>query len=132
MHFNLTHTEGLVLCAVGNQPVGCDAEIIKKAPRGVAERFFCEAEKAVLNTAKTTYDDVFYRLWTMKESYIKMTGEGMSLPMDAFEIRFTENIKVLRNGVEQSCNIKEYDVAGYKVTVCSEEREFSEQIKVLN
>lgn len=132
LHFNLTHTDGLVLCAVGNQPVGCDAEIIKVAPRGIAERFFCEAEKNVLIASETTYDDIFYRLWTMKESYIKMTGEGMSLPMDAFEIRFTEKMKVYRNGVEQTCNIKEYEVAGYKVTVCSEEREFSEQIVVLD
>ena len=132
IHFNLTHTDGLVLCAVGNQPVGCDAELIKKAPRGIAERFFCTGEKNVLHKSELMYDDVFYRLWTMKESYIKMTGEGMSLPMDAFEIQLSEPIKVFRNGVEQSCYIKEYEVLGYKVAVCSEEKEFSEQIVVLN
>ena len=126
-HFNLSHTTDLVVCAVGERPVGCDVESIKIAPRGIAERFFSENEKVYLSSEEENYDEVFFRLWTMKESYIKMTGEGMHLPMDAFEIHLGDCVKVFREGGEQSCHIKEYGIPGYKVVVCAEENEFSEQ-----
>lgn len=131
-HFNLSHTDGLVICAVGDQSVGCDAERMGLAPQGVAERFFSETEKEYFCSSEMSYDETFFRLWTMKESYIKMTGEGMHLPMDCFEIYLGDPIKIFREGKEQSCYVKEYDIPGYKVTVCAKEREFSERVIVLN
>lgn len=131
-HFNLSHTDGLVVCTVGDQSVGCDAERMGKAPRGIAERFFSEREKEHLHSCVTSYDETFFRMWTMKESYIKMTGEGMHLPMNRFEICFEDPIKIFRDGKEQSCYVKEYDIPGYKVTVCAKESEFSERVIVLN
>ena len=126
IHFNLSHTDGLVICAVSDLPVGCDVEKVRQAPEGVAERFFHENERAYLATYSDTFDEQFFRLWTIKESYIKMTGEGMHLPMSEYEICIGEDIFVLRDGKKQNCFIKEYSIPGYQVSVCAEEELFSE------
>ena len=128
MQFNLSHTDGLVLCAVGNKPVGCDAEKIKTAPSGIAERFFCEREKQYLNVCKDRYDEEFFRIWTIKESYMKMTGEGIHLSMQSFDVCIDSEIQICREGNQVPCFVKEYDIPGYRVTVCAQEKEFAELI----
>lgn len=124
--FNLSHTKDLVLCAVSSLPVGCDTEKIKKARMKAAGHFFCESEYAYLQSfvKEEEQNDAFFRLWTMKESYMKMTGEGMGLGLSKFEIRLDkEHAEVFRNGEKVSCYIREYEVPGYKVTVCAKEAE---------
>lgn len=119
LYFNLSHSGDIVICAVSNSPVGCDIEQSKKAPAHLAERYFCEGEKQYLSQfAGDEYDREFYRLWTMKESYMKYTGEGTRLALNKFEIQIQDEIRVLRDGVIQPCILKEYDVPGYCVTVC--------------
>ena len=61
----------------------------------------------------------------MKESYVKMTGEGLRLPMNEFELILSDEVKVLRDGEIQECFIKEYTVPEYRITVCAGECEFS-------
>ncbi len=117
--FNLSHSGELVICATSETPVGCDAEQIKKAPPRLAERYFCEGEKQYLSQfAEDEYDREFYRLWTMKESYMKYTGEGTRLALNKFEIQIQDEVRVVRDGVIQPCVLKEYEVPGYCVTVC--------------
>lgn len=130
IYFSLSHSESMVVCAVGDKPVGCDVEKISKFHEKVADRFFCESEKKYLSrVSEEARTEAFFRLWTMKESYIKMTGEGMYLPLNKFEVRLDENVRLYRNGKLQDCFLKEYDVPGYKLTVCAEEVTFSEQIQ---
>ena len=129
VHFNLSHSGDLVVCAVSEKPVGCDVEKLRKAPERFAGHFFCENERNYLKAAADDkYDETFFRLWTLKESYMKMTGEGMSLPLDAFEVMIGEEIHILRDGKKQPCFIKEYTTLGYQVTVCAKEQGFADLI----
>ena len=58
----------------------------------------------------------------MKESYVKMTGEGMSLPFDQFEVIPGETgASVRRGGRLLPCRLHEYTIPGYKAAVCTEE-----------
>ncbi len=124
--FNLSHSNEIVICAIAEKAVGCDVERIKSAPMEVARRYFSAKEYQHLTEKEEDLrEEEFYRIWTMKESYVKMTGEGLTLPMDDYEIIFADEVKVLRDGTRQSCFIKEYDWPGYKISVCAEEREFS-------
>ncbi len=129
--FNLSHSGELVICAVGDKEVGCDVEKIAKAPKRIAERFFHPGEKAYLKACgEERQNGEFYRLWTMKESYIKMTGEGMRLSLDRIEfVLGTEKVRVRRDGELISCHIREYDVPGYKISVCSWEEDFVDYIE---
>lgn len=130
--FNLSHTEGLVICAVSKEEIGCDVEKIKPAPGKAAERYFTKNEaESLRQCGPDHYDEAFTRLWTMKESYMKMTGEGMRLALNQFEISMEkEGIFVYRDGVRQPCRIKEYDYEGYQISVCAGEAVFGEKIEV--
>lgn len=133
LEFNLSHSGHLVICAVSNQSVGCDVECIRKAPKGVAERFFSRGEQEYLSRfIGQDYDKEFLRLWTMKESYVKMTSEGMGLPMREYEIlvdgcslpfkSFEEPCssytRVIRDGVIEDCYLSEVAVPGYIISIC--------------
>lgn len=127
VHFNLSHSGNLVICAVGGKAVGCDIEKIEKEPEGVAERFFHRNEAEYLQKfPEPERSAMFFRLWTWKESYVKMTGEGLQLPLQDFEILPEgEKIRVRRGDEMLPCHIMEYNVHGYQVSVCAEEEEFA-------
>lgn len=133
VHFNLSHSGDLVICAVGGKAVGCDIEKIAEEPEGVAEQFFHPEEAAYLRTFQgQARTEMFYRLWTWKESYVKMTGEGMLLPLREFAVLPSDGqIRVRRGGRVLACHMMEYSVPGYQVSVCAGEDTFSDCVKII-
>ncbi len=131
VYFNLSHSADWVICAVGEKRVGCDIEKINDEPEGLAERFFHQNEAEYLNSTKGEMrKETFFRLWTLKESYIKMTGEGLHLSLKCFEILLnSENLSVRRAGKILPCHLMEYQFPGYKASVCGEEEHFHKLIE---
>lgn len=87
LHFSLSHTHGLVACAVGRPyPLGIDVEAWRDpAPIELAADHFAPAEaRLVAERAPAERSATFYRLWTLKESYIKATGQGLATPLNSF------------------------------------------------
>jgi 4'-phosphopantetheinyl transferase len=87
LHFSLSHTRGLVACAVGrSHTLGIDAEAWREpAPIELAKRYFAPAEaRLVADLAPQERPGVFYRLWTLKEAYLKATGQGLAAALDSF------------------------------------------------
>ena len=147
LEFSLSHSGNLVVCAVSDQPVGCDVEEIREAPKGVAERYFSEGEQAYLSRfAREEYDKAFFRFWTMKESYVKMTGEGLRVPFEAYEVvvsvvsceetcrkssdgQHQTCIQVMRDGKKQACCLRTMDLQGYIISICAESSAHVEVIR---
>ena len=90
LYFNVSHTDGLALLAFSrSRRLGVDVEKVKPDTEveKLAERFFSERECRDLR--QLTGDELqaaFFRVWTRKEAYIKATGEGLSLPLDQFDV----------------------------------------------
>jgi 4'-phosphopantetheinyl transferase len=87
LRFNISHTEGLVACALTvGRDVGIDIEHVRRQlTHDVAERFFSSQEVADLRLLpKDEQELVFFDYWTLKESYIKARGLGLALPLDQF------------------------------------------------
>jgi 4'-phosphopantetheinyl transferase len=87
LHFSLSHTRGLAACAVGwPHALGIDAEKWRSpAPIELATRYFAPSEARLLATqAPTQQTSTFYRLWTLKEAYLKAIGQGLAAPLDGF------------------------------------------------
>ena len=74
--FNLSHCRGAAICAIGNSPVGIDIECIREYRPGLAAYTMNELELEHIGRADRP-DVEFIRLWTMKESLLKLTGEGI-------------------------------------------------------
>ena len=86
--FNLSHARDLVAAAVAlHAAVGIDVEKIDpaKADFAVAQRYFAPAEIEILRRTPSTEQAVcFFRLWTLKEAYLKATGAGFGTSLDSF------------------------------------------------
>jgi 4'-phosphopantetheinyl transferase len=90
--FNLSHTQGLVAAAVAaHGTVGVDVEQIDpvKAKFALVEEYFAPAEVRMLRGVPDADRTVcFFRLWTLKEAYIKAIGTGLNTPLKSFAFRF--------------------------------------------
>ncbi len=84
--FSLSHSGGYAALATSSLPVGVDIQEIRPERVMAAVRFLTEPEQAQL-TALPQEEEVqaFFRLWTVKESYGKMTGRGL-LGADTFSV----------------------------------------------
>jgi 4'-phosphopantetheinyl transferase len=90
MQFNLSHSGDFVLIAVARgRAVGIDVERIRTdmALNRIAAQFFSPHERTALATleARQQYEG-FFACWTRKEAYIKARGDGLSLPLDQFDV----------------------------------------------
>lgn len=76
IHFNLSHCKTGAVCAVSDKPIGIDIESIRKFNPELACYVLNDAEcDAVIGAERR--DVAFIKLWTMKESLLKLTGEGL-------------------------------------------------------
>ena len=76
--YNLTHTDGLVCCALGTREVGVDAEAFQPVNSRLEQRVCTPEELAWLDAAPDR-ERAFITLWTLKESLMKFTGEGIAM-----------------------------------------------------
>ncbi len=123
LFFNLSHSGTMVMAAFSDREIGCDVERIKEAKMGVAKRFFTEEELALLSEESLTpqeRDVLFTRVWTLKESVLKVTGEGMRLPLSDFAIHLTDPVSVIWKKNMPELSFREYEVPGYRAAVCAQ------------
>ena len=88
LQFSLSHSGTAAMCAVADRPVGCDIQAVTPRSLRLAERFFTAAEQNRIFSRATedARQDMFYRIWTLKESFIKCIGLGLALPLDSFTV----------------------------------------------
>ena len=77
LHFSLSHSGNAVLCALDCHPVGADIEMIRRKNLAYLLSVFSDPEQASIARADSP-ETCFTRLWTRKESYLKLTGEGLT------------------------------------------------------
>lgn len=112
VHFNISHSGDLIVCAVSDKEIGIDIEKIRKINPDVSKRFACKNE---LDYIKTHQNGLF-EIWTLKEAYFKCTGTGLGA--DIKNVSF----EISGNGV--SCSESGFDCAflniaeGYICAVC--------------
>ena len=90
VRFNVSHSGGLALLAfVRERQLGVDLELERPVPEAesIAERYFSPREGAALGRLPPAERPrAFFRCWTRKEAFIKATGDGLSRPLDAFDV----------------------------------------------
>jgi 4'-phosphopantetheinyl transferase len=87
LRFNISHTRGMVACAVTlGDELGVDVEAAdRRTDFRIADRFFAPEEaRLVAAAALEQRARLFFRFWTLKEAFIKATGEGLRRPLDSF------------------------------------------------
>jgi 4'-phosphopantetheinyl transferase len=90
LRFNVSHSHGLALYAVTRRrKIGIDIERVRpiSGPEQLAARFFSAGENAELCALpEHVKHEAFFNCWTRKEAYVKARGEGLSLPLNQFDV----------------------------------------------
>lgn len=123
IHLNLSHSGTIALAAFGGRELGCDVERVRKADYKVSGRFFAEGEKRYLESIEDPEEKntAFYRLWTLKESYMKTTGDGVRLPLNEFCIHLEDPEHLYAEaGGRLPCQFWEYSLPEYRIALCME------------
>jgi 4'-phosphopantetheinyl transferase len=107
VRFNLSHAGGIVLYAIAlGRDVGVDVERVRSLPdlARIARRFFSAWEAdTLLRLPGGEREPAFFRCWTRKEAYVKALGRGLAVPLDAFDVSFTQGdaARLLRTTVDE-------------------------------
>lgn len=117
LKFSLSHSGDYAICAISDGEIGVDAEIYgdAKSALEIAERYFTGDEYEHIKNGDTKTE--FFKLWTRKESLLKMIGTGIVGGLNSYEVLEDEIIVG---------DTKFYfsEIGGYEnvsITVCSEE-----------
>ena len=106
INFNLAHSHGHAIFAFSYvREIGVDLEFIRADVEceEIAERFFSPREIDELKGVSLELRrQAFFNCWTRKEAYIKARGEGLSMPLNQFDVSLTpgEAVALLRNDKE--------------------------------
>ena len=136
LYFNLSHTRGMAMCVLSSEPVGCDIQIMNRNSIKIAKRFYTEQEKLYVfeglhNDFENDLIDIneleedirenicsrFYRVWVMKEAYVKLTGEGLSRDFGSFCV-FDGDVHFHEFMLPKTQGLPDYS-ASYCCAVCS-------------
>ena len=87
---NTSHSDAIAVIALGRcETIGVDVERLRAHDydEAVAEHVFTRSERAALADLEPA-DRVrrFFTFWTCKEAVVKALGQGLSVPLDSFEI----------------------------------------------
>jgi 4'-phosphopantetheinyl transferase len=105
-HFNLSHSGDYALAAFAPVPIGCDIQKRDERRSAVAKRFFAEGEQKRLSEGAD-----FFEIWTKKESFVKLSGKGMSMDLTTFDI-------FQIGQAMEGCRFASTSLPGYELAVC--------------
>ena len=117
IYFNLSHSNKLVACAISDNEVGVDVELVYPSiDLKIAKHYFYNKEyENIMNSNNP--ENEFFRYWVLKESYMKYTGLGFHLKLDSFEIVINNEIK-LKND-KRNIKFSLFDINNYKLAIAS-------------
>lgn len=131
LHISISHSGSYAACAFGDKPVGVDMEMWKMHPkwRRIVDKMHPREREAIGRvcggaiTEETEEPvEVFCNLWVRKESFLKAIGEGLRIPLDAFD--------ATEKKVRQELRKEPYFIRNYRVehepvsvAVCSREEQ---------
>jgi 4'-phosphopantetheinyl transferase len=131
IYFNISHSGNWIVCAVDNYEIGIDVEKMDEIDLSISKSFFAEKEfNDLMKKDSFQRKAYFYDLWTLKESYIKYCGKGLSLDLRSFSLKIEENNITLKTQNDfRKYSFKQYNIEqSYKMSVCTSEGTFPEQV----
>ena len=128
--FSLSHSGEYAACVVSDVPVGVDIQQKRETKANIARRFFqCQEAERIEKEPKERQSDMFFRYWTGKESYLKLTGQGISGGLDRFFVDLEEK-KIIDNYNRQEIYLKEYKcLEDYYISVACYSKNFAMFVK---
>ncbi len=128
--FNISHSGDYAALAyhTGPKPVGVDIQKLRPMRDGMERRLLHEREKALLPEEERARLKDLNRIWAVKESFVKMTGEGLSRDFRTVCVDFSNQTVTGDDGVKGSFLVWEWKEE-YYLAVCTADKEETEIIE---
>lgn len=121
-YFSLSHSGSYVLCVLSRREVGADIQLqLPETNERLMQRFFTEEESFFCQQCASAEEkeDCFYRLWSCKEAYGKLTGKGLTGALPVNMSFILQNSPMGEGQSEVPFVIKEYPAPEhYRIAVC--------------
>jgi 4'-phosphopantetheinyl transferase len=106
LQFNVSHSQNIALYGFTDRNlIGIDIEYLRSNVEcdKIAKRFFNEREFQIINNLlKEKKAQTFFQFWTIKEAYLKATGEGLGGGLETVEIEFNRNLEAVVKAIANS------------------------------
>ena len=121
VHFSISHSGDYAIVSVSDTEIGCDIEKIRDTDLSAARRYFCPEEYADILRIPDKETEVFFRYWTLKESFTKILGRGLVQTMNSFQIDLTSgDVRIIQEITPETYFFHEPDIIpGYHCAVCT-------------
>ena len=102
LHFNVSHCDDVAAYAFScGHAIGIDVEAVRVISDAddIAARYFSRRENATYGALNQRDRPLgFFNCWTRKEAFVRALGDGLSIPLDRFDVTLApgEPAKVLR------------------------------------
>jgi 4'-phosphopantetheinyl transferase len=117
VQYNISHSENCIACVISDKYiVGIDVEKVRAFNPYAAKRV-CSPDELQRIYSSDDSDREFFRYWTLKESYIKAIGKGLSYPMKNANFEIEPGGKIYSGLHECSFQLME-DMNGFIMAVC--------------
>lgn len=119
IHYNISHTDGMVACGIGDRQLGIDVERIRPFHGPILKKVFSGAERRRMEEIRPEeHSEYFFRIWTLKESYVKAAGCGITIPLTDISFEWKEDGTLLCSvpGVSFQQKILK---GGYVLSICT-------------
>lgn len=96
INFNVSHCAGGAALSISSFRTGIDIEKVRPFSVKTAGKVLSKNELSIIENSGHPELD-FFRFWTLKESYIKALGTGMSYPLQKINFLIDQNSSIQTN-----------------------------------
>lgn len=133
IHYNISHSGEWLIACFSNKEVGVDIERIREPNYSVAKKFFSEEEFSILENEREEIKkkELFFKIWTAKEAYVKMLGSGIYYSFNKFTVNINDNKSKIKDPKQNNdVFLKYYNYyKDYILACCSNENIISNNIE---
>lgn len=120
LHFSLSHSGHYAVCVFDHRPVGVDIEQLRPVSGALLQKVCTERERRFLNAqSPEKVPEIFCRLWTAKESFMKLEGRGLQIIPKTIEVQLEPSMRLLCNQQPADVSLEEYTVEDHHITVAT-------------
>lgn len=120
IHFNISHSGEWVVVGVATKPIGIDIQKMDKIDLSITKKYFSKVESEyIFSLPQNDRINAFFKLWTLKEAFIKAKGMGLYMALNSFTIDISNRKPVLFNDESGKCQLSVERVEkDYFMAVC--------------
>ena len=124
-YFNISHSGEYVIFAVSDDEIGIDIQKMDEINLGISERFFSPYEDKFIK--KCNSFKRFYIIWTIKEAYIKYSGQVLNKTLNSFIVlHYNNSYYIYDSCLRSDIVISSFDwEKEYRISICSKYKNFN-------